>query len=129
MVGIIIEDEAAVEERERLLQDGTEISVTVKERDAWGKKKTTRLQFGMNASTAWVYCQNEREGMEPQKILEAVLTHDAHELFQGYLERMMIRQGLVDPSPLSAEFVEIGPCIEYVVRDIDAEFGIKISLR
>lgn len=127
MVGITLEGEAAVDERRRLLEDGREINVGVRERDARGGRRALWLQFGMCSSTAWVFCMEESK--EPKIILECVLVHEAAELFGGYLERMMIRKGLVDPSPLSPAFVEIQPCIEHVIEDLGAEFGIKVSLK
>ena len=127
MIGITLEGEAAVDERRRLLEDGREVPVTLRERDARGKKSATRLQFGLSGSVGWVFCQEEKEGSDAGTVLEEVLVHEAAELFGGYLERMMLRQCLVDPSPLSAEFVEISPCLEHVVADLAAEFGIKIN--
>lgn len=128
MYGIILEGEDAILERRRLLEDGREVSVALRERDSRGKRKTTLLRLGMCASTAWAFCQEEVEGLEPRVLLEGVLAHEAAELFGGYFERMMIRQGLVDPSALSPELVEISPCIEDAISDLEAELGIRVEL-
>lgn len=127
MVGIVLEDEAAVVERSRLLEDGKEISVSVRESDSHGNKKTTWLQLGMCPSTAWAFYRVEHEDMVQQIILEEVLVHEAAELFGSCLERIMIRKGVVDPSPLSPTFVEIQPSIEDLVKYLEAGFGIKIN--
>jgi hypothetical protein len=128
MVGIVLEGEAAGVEPQRLLEDGTEISVAVREWDAQGKKKAIWMKLGSCPSTAWVFYRVEAEGMEPQVILEEVLFHEAAELFGSCLERMMLRQGLVDPSPLSPAFVEISPCIQDTNAALEAEFGITVPL-
>jgi hypothetical protein len=129
MVGIVLEGEAAVVERQRLLEDGKEIAVALRERDARGKRKASWFQFGWDGAVAWVFCREEDEGMDGRVLLEEVLAHEVAELFRGYLERMMIRQGLVNPSPLSPAFVEIQPSIHNVVANLAAEFGIKVNLR
>lgn len=128
MVGIVLEGQIAVEERQRLLEDGSEISVVLRERDAQGKKSTTMLQFGMNGSVAWVWCQEDKEGSDGRTVLEEVLVHEAVELFRGYLERMELRRCLVDSSPLSPAIVEIEPSIQDVVANLAAEFGITVPL-
>jgi hypothetical protein len=127
MHGIILEGEEAVVERQRLLKDGKEIPMVVRVRDSRGRKKTTWLHLGMCPSTAWAFCREEVEGLEPWVLLEGVLAHEAGELFGGYLERMRMRQCLVDPSPLSAELVEIDPCIKDVIADLEAKLGIRME--
>ena len=124
----ILEGEAAVEERQRLLEDGKEISVAVRERNSRCKMRTYGFQFGMNSSFAWVFCRDEPEGLEARELFEWVPADQAVELFQGYLERMQLRRCLIDPSPLSPEMVEISPYLEDVVQDLEAEFGITVSL-
>lgn len=128
MNGIVLEGQIAVEEHKRLLNDGTEINVGMRERDAGGKKKSTWLQFGMDGSVAWVFFRVEEKGVEPRVVLEEVLAHEAAELFGSYLDRMTLRRCLVDPSPLSPEMVEISPCLEDVAQDLEAEFGITVPL-
>ncbi len=128
MVGIILEGAAADDERKRLLEVGKELPVALRERDADGKKKASWFQFGMNGSTAWIYCRDEEEGREPKIVLEGVLVHEAAGLFRGYLERMELRHCLVDPSPLSAELVEVSSCIEDVVTDLVEEFGVELKM-
>jgi hypothetical protein len=129
MNGIVLDGIEATAERQRLLKDGKEIAVALRERDATGKKKASWFQFGSNGAVAWVFYRIEGDGCMPRVMLEEVLAHEASELFGGYFERMMIRKGLVDPSPLSAEFVEICPCIEDVMEDLKAEFDIKVGSR
>lgn len=46
MNGIVLEDQFALEEHERLLEDGKEVSVTMMERDSQGRGKTSRILFG-----------------------------------------------------------------------------------
>ena len=128
MVGIVLEGEAATVERQRLLKDGREITVVVRVRDSRGRKMKTWLRPGMGPSTAWVFSQEEGEGLEPRVLLEGVLAHEAAELFCGYLDRMRLRQCLVNPSPLSAEFVEISPRIEDVLTDLEEEFGVELTM-
>lgn len=128
MNSIILEGRAAVDERKRLLVGGKEVAAALKERDARGRERTTSLQFGLGPRAAWVWCRDEREGMEPQTTLEVVLVEEAPELLGGYVERMELRQCLIDPSPLSAEMVEISPCIQDLVEQLALEFGIKINL-
>ncbi|MCB2156065.1 hypothetical protein KQI84_14400 [bacterium] len=128
MVGIILEGEAAVDERKRLLKEGREVPVALRERDSQGRKTAGWYHFGVGSSGGWVFCNEETEGADPRTFLELVLPHEVADLFRGYLERMMIRQCLADPSPLSAELVEVSPFLEYVVADLDAEFRIKIAL-
>ena len=129
MVGIVLEGAAAVDERQRLLGEGKEVPLNMGERDARGRKRALRLQFGMNASTAWVFCQEKCEGREWREALEAVLVHEAAALFAGYLERIELRRCLVDPSPLSAELVDINPCLADMVEDLREVFGIEVNLR
>lgn len=128
MNGIVLEGIEATEERQRLLKDGKEIALALRERDAIGKKKASWFQFGSNGAVAWVFCRIEADGCVPRVMLEEVLAHEASELFGGYFERMVIRQGLVDPSPLSAEFVEICPRLHDVFTDLKVEFGIEVDL-
>lgn len=128
MDGVVIEGEAAAEERQRLLDDGKEVPVILSERDGRGRKKRTSLQFGMNGSTAWVFCRVQETGMEPRVLLEEVLPHEAAALFAGYLERMELRRCLVDPSPLSAELVDINPSLADMAEDLMEVFGINVSL-
>jgi hypothetical protein len=128
MDGIVIEGEAAAEERQRLLEDGKEVPLGFRERDASGRKKTTRLQFGMNGSTAWVFCEQKKDGSDTKTILEEVLAHEAANLFGGYLERLELCQCLVDPSPLSPAFVEVCPCLDHMIDDLKEVFGINVSL-
>lgn len=128
MVGIVVEGEAAAIERRRLLEDGREVPVALRERDANGNMMATWFQFGMGSDVAWVFSKDETEGSDSKTVLEEVLAHEAAELFGCYLDRMMIRQGLVDSSPLSPELVEISPCIRNVVQDLEAEFGVKIAI-
>lgn len=128
MVGIVLEGQAAITERQRLLEDGKEVPLSMWERDARGRKRALRLQFGLNASTAWVFCQDKSEGLEQRETLEEVLVHEAAALFAGYLERMELRRCLVDPSPLSAELVDINPSPAHMAEDLKVVFGINVPL-
>lgn len=129
VVGIVLEGEAAVAERQRLLMEGKEVPLAFRERDAQGRRRSQWLQFGMNSSAAWVYCRDERQGIEARMLLEAVLADEATALFAGYLERMELRRCLIDPSPLSAELVDVNPCVADMVDDLKEVFGIGITLR
>lgn len=64
-----------------------------------------------------------------RNVLEEVLIYEAAELFGGYLERMQLRRCLANPSPLSAELVEIDPSIKDMVEHLEVEFGIKLSTK
>lgn len=128
MCSIILEGEVAVEERRRMLEDGKEISVAVRERNSRCKMRTYGFEFGMNSSFAWVFCRDEAEGSAARLLFEGVPADKAVELFQGYLERIQLRRCLIDPSPLSPDMVEISPYLEDVVQDLEAEFGIIVPL-
>jgi hypothetical protein len=129
MLGIVLEGEAAVVQRQRLLTEGREVPINLWERDARGRKKRSSFQFGMNASSAWVFCRVDEKGVEPRLILEEVFAHEAASLFGGYLDRIELRRGLVDPSPLSAELVDVNPCVADMVEDLKEVFGVGITLR
>lgn len=129
MDGIVLEGEAAVAERQRLLTEGREVSLNLWERDARGRKKTTCFQFGVGGDVGWVFYQAKEKGMEPQVVLKEVLVHEVAELFQSYLERIELRRCLVDPSPLSAQFVDINPCLADMIDDLKEVFGVGITLR
>lgn len=128
MVGIVLQGEGATVERQRLLKEGREVSINLRERDARGRKKSSLLQFGMNGSTAWVFCRVQETGMEPRVLLEQVLADEAAALFAGYLERMELRRCLVNPSPLSAALVDISPCIAHMAENLGEVFGINVPL-
>jgi hypothetical protein len=127
MNGIVLEDQFALEEHKRLLEDGKQISVAVRERNSHGRRKASRIQFGVGDDVGWVFYQEDDEGSEPRMILEEVLIHEVAELFHGYLERMLLRRCLVDPSPLSPEFVEFQPDIQNVLECLNADFSIQIN--
>lgn len=127
MTGIVLAGTEAVDERKLLLADGREVIVAIRERDAHGKKKTAWMQLGCCPSTAWVFYRVEAEGMEPRVILEEVLAHEAAELFGACIERLQLRRCLVDPSPLSAQFVEISPDLGDVVTDLRNAFGVELN--
>lgn len=128
MVGIVLEGQPAVEEQKRLLEDGKEVNVAMMERDSQGRKKVSRIQFGLGGGLAWVFCEVKKEGTDTTTTLEKALVHEAAELFGGYIERMELRRCLVDPSPLSAAFVEISPCIQDTIAVLEAAFDITVPL-
>lgn len=128
MTGIVLEGEQAEEERMRLLEEGQEIPVAVRIRDAQGKKTALWLGLGMSASTAWLYCKEVREGEEPIVSMEGVPAQEAKAFFSSKVDCLRLRQGLVNPSALSLELVEVSPCIEHVIDDLRAEFGIDVGL-
>jgi hypothetical protein len=118
-----------VDEHKRLLEDGREISVALKERDAQGRKSATKFQFGIGGGVAWVWYQEDKGGSDSRYVLEEVLIYEAAEKFGGYLERMQLRRCLANPSPLSAELVEIDPSIKDMVEHLEVEFGIKLGTK
>lgn len=125
--GIVLEGEAAVVERQRLLEDGREVPLVVRVRDSRGRKKTTWLRLGMCSSTAWVYWREEAEGCMTKQFLEMVLAHKASAFFLNQVERLQLRGCLVDPSPTSAQFVEISPDLGDVVTDLRNAFGVELN--
>ncbi|MDK2972503.1 MAG: hypothetical protein PWP23_2258 [Candidatus Sumerlaeota bacterium] len=129
MVGIVLEGEQAEEERNRLLQEGREIPVGVRIRNARGKETALWLGLGLSGSSAWLFCREERVGEASKVSLEGVLAHEAQAFFAALLEGLHLRQCLVDPGPLSPEIVEISPCIDNVLDDLRAEFGIELNLQ
>jgi len=113
--------------RNELLAEGMEISVLLRERDTRGNSSEIRISFGCSQIWCWVY-QEVANGPEyPRLSIEIDERRFAQEMFSAYLNCIMERKQLIDPSPLSGQLCELTPTMRLVVEELWNAFTVKVD--
>lgn len=113
--------------RNELLAEGMEISVLLRERNARGNSSEIRISFGCSQIWCWVYQEVATEPESPRLSIEIDERRFAPEMFSAYLNCIMERKQLIDPSPLSGQLCELTPTMRLVVEELWNAFTVKVD--